>query len=236
MTFDFIFTGRTNNPNIDTYENFFRVGFDGASGGNGCDGQTSHFPSMWLTPPSTGDYLFIIISSEAECSSAQTLTGFGTLTADSSYHMLISFDHGSALVEITDTTAQSLPWSLSWSRSELDPAHIDQFVPVWWMTSRLGDVQYNVGGGAFDNVTITSFAETTTTTAVPTSSPSADPTGSPSADPTSSPSADPTSSPSADPTSSPSAVPTSSPSAVPTGTPSAVPTSSPSADPTGSPS
>ena len=61
MSFSFVWHGRVADAK---YEQFFRISFDSAFG-NGCDGQGSRYPSLWLLPDE--DALYISAASGELC-------------------------------------------------------------------------------------------------------------------------------------------------------------------------
>eukprot|EP01084_Bolivina_argentea_P172744 299199_1 len=54
IEFDVKFHGRSDDPRPGYQENFFRIGHDASTGGTGCDGEGSRYPSMFLTRESLG--------------------------------------------------------------------------------------------------------------------------------------------------------------------------------------
>lgn len=156
-TFDFVWSGRTNNPRSNSYEMFFRVGFD-SDYGNGCNGQNSRYPALWLT--SGSDRLAVSISEKDRCSTSYVLDDYGEIVKGIEYHMEIAFDDTSITVQLNEKM-NSPVWSTSFVRSGFISEHIGQYAPIWWMSGKFGSSQYNVGGGVFSNIEFQSEGFTT---------------------------------------------------------------------------
>ena len=227
MKFDFIFNGRSNSPNTNKYEMFFRVGFDSYYG-NGCSGHGSRYPSLWLRDKT--EELHLSVSDGVGCSQSQALTDYGVLNKGIPHHVHISFNDSLLTFHISGGGKDN--FTESWSRTPTLQSHIGKTANVWWMSSKFGYSQYNRGNGTFSNIVIISsdFGPTEVPTNVPTANPSAYPTTIPTAIPTANPIEIPTTfpsnNPSADPTSTPSADPTSSPSIIPNSVPTVAPSTS----------
>merc|ERR1719242_1121593 len=88
--FDFVWFGRSCNPNsCASVENYFRVGFT-ADNGNNCQGTYSRYPSLWLS--SSSDTLYVSISDTSSCSASVELDGLGTIVNATNYHIVIAFN------------------------------------------------------------------------------------------------------------------------------------------------
>ena len=200
MEFDFVFGGRTNSPNANFYENFFRVGFLATS--RNCDGEGSRYPSFWLNS-GFDDYMHVSVSSGNLCQSAQKLDGYGTISIGSTYHLKIAFNNTEIVINVSGGGKDN--YTQIHSRSPTLSSHIGQEANVYFMSPKFsGD--YNVGNGTLSNIVIISnvFTESPTlspVTANPTTNPTL-PTLTPSFSPTLPPST--TAAPSTGPTASPS--------------------------------
>lgn len=159
VEFDFEFTGRTDDPHLGTFEMFFRIGMD-ADSGTSCNGQLARYPALWLMEQQ--DVLLLSLSDSESCSKTYDLSDFGELVVGERYHIDIRFDDESLSVSIDgisdgiDTSFWSQKWSKTWSRSPTLNEHIGEVVPVWWMSDKFGSTTYNIGGGIFENVIISS--------------------------------------------------------------------------------
>lgn len=76
VEFDFIFGGRTNDPNENQTEMFFRIGYD-AAGGTSCHAQNSRYPSLWLS--NSANTLFLVSSDGSGCSNVHLLDSYGSI-------------------------------------------------------------------------------------------------------------------------------------------------------------
>jgi len=93
ISFTFIWHGRTTAPN--NYEQFFRIGFDSLLG-NGCDGQSSHYPGLWIERDS--DSLSVTASNDSKCSQLHSLSAapFGPIAIETPYEMRIAMRESDA--------------------------------------------------------------------------------------------------------------------------------------------
>ena len=170
MEFDFVFGGRTNDPNKDQSEMFFRIGYD-ATGGTSCDAQNSRYPSFSLS--SESETLYFIGSDGDGCSNVYSLEEYGIITVGITYHILVHFNDTSFFVGISGGN-KSL-WTNQWDRIPTLESHLGDEVPIWWMSDKFGPSQYNRANGTFSDVIITSnwfWYDTPTPTNEPTISPS----------------------------------------------------------------
>ena len=180
--FDFEWSGRTDTPRTKTFENFFRIGFD-AVFGTGCSGQSSRYPALWLTAKT--NELYLSLSQSSSCTKGHTLP-FGEIALNTPYRMAISWDDTVLNVAMEELDGVN-SWTTSYDRDGTLSAHIGAMAEVWWMSSKFGASEYNVGGGRFWNVTFRSSVDTADPTMDPTSSPTARPTVRPTPQPTLSP-------------------------------------------------
>ena len=181
--FDFLFGGRTNDPNPDAYEMFFRVGFD-SNLGNGCSGQGSRYPSLWLA--SGSNTLHVSVSDNNSCQPSYSLANYGTISVGVWYHIAISYNATSLWVEVSVGAEEQSSWSQSWLRDDTIRDHLGEEADIWWMSGKYGPTEYNRGNGTFRNITFTSadFQYTAEPTALPTAVPTAAPTIEPTVIPT----------------------------------------------------
>ena len=198
VEFDFVFGGRTNDPNKDQTEMFFRVGYD-PDGGNGCDGHNSAYPALWLFDDT--DKLFVSGSDSVSCSNVYSLEEYGTISVGESYHIFIGFNDTHFVVEMSGGSSN---WIREWDRNGTLESHLGDDVPIWFMSDKYGSGTYNRANGTFSNMTIISNWFTYDTP-MPTSEPTANPTSIPSLLPTHTPTLYPTLHPTLYPTSNPTA-------------------------------
>jgi len=192
VEFDFVWGGRTNDPQPGLFEMFFRVGYDSALG-NSCSGQGSRYPSFWIS--SSEDTMHVSTSNSSMCQPRQSLSDYGVISKHVSYHVLIAFNM--TLLSVHISGGDRAHFAKHWSREGgTRDSHIGTMAQIWWMSSKYGQTQYNRGNGTFSNVVITSKVYTPSPTADPTSPPT---TTSPSPSPSRPPSLQPL--PSAAPTS-----------------------------------
>ena len=213
MEFDFIFHGRTNHPSNNKYEMFFRVGFDSVLG-NSCNGQGSRYPSLWIRD--NADILHLSCSSSTSCQPSQSLTDYGILNKGISHHVVISYND--SLLTIHVSGGGKANYTQSWSRASTFSHHVRSVVPVWWMSTKFGTSQYNLGNGTFSNIKII-FSDFGTTTSLPTLEPSTRPTELPTFNPSTVPTQNPTAEPTMKPTTNPTVNPTNEPTVEPSSSP-----------------
>lgn len=130
--FDFIFNGRTNNPNYGFYENFFRIGFDAIS--RSCTGEGSRYPSFWLSnysPNDERDYMLVSVSSGSQCQISQKLNGFGIVEVGIKYHIKISFNSTQTMVSVDS-------WSQTWKKDPILDEHLGKEANVYFMSPKFG--------------------------------------------------------------------------------------------------
>merc|ERR1719242_1446846 len=123
IEFDFVFGGRSNDPNVDKSEMFFRIGYS-ASGGTSCDAQNSRYPALWLYGDT--NTLFLSASDGIGCSNTYSLRDYGAITIGVSYHLLITFNDTTFSVFINSQ------WTKHWDRSPTLDSHLGDEVPIWW--------------------------------------------------------------------------------------------------------
>ena len=158
------------------------------------------------------------------CQPSQSLTDYGVLNKGISHHVVISFND--SLLTIHVSGGGKANYTQSWSRASTFSHHVRSVVPVWWMSTKFGTSEYNLGNGTFSNIKIT-FSDfgTTTTLAPTTDKPTLQPTARPTELPTFSPSTVPTEN--RYPTAGPTMKPTTNPTVNPTNEPTVQPSSSP---------
>eukprot|EP01084_Bolivina_argentea_P107892 192860_1 len=91
IEFDFDFHGRSNDPpyRAGHQENFFRIGYDACcSGSEGCAGEGSSYPGMFLARSGLGDVLDIKVSSGTSCGFNNLLSDY-TLSTNQTHHIKI---------------------------------------------------------------------------------------------------------------------------------------------------
>ena len=168
VEFDFVFGGRTNDPNKDQTEMFFRIGYD-AVGGTSCDAQNSKYPSLWLSYNT--NTLYVSASDATGCSNFYLLSDYGNISVGVSYHIFIAFDDTHLFVGISGGNKSD--WTKEWDRSPTSESHLGDEVPIWWMSGKYGPSEYNRANGTFSEVIIKSDLFTFLT---PTSEPTSIPT------------------------------------------------------------
>eukprot|EP01083_Nonionella_stella_P012417 35247_1 len=238
IEFTFTFGGRTESERPNREENFFRIGYT-ATNSEKCDGQESHYPSLWLD--NDIDYLRVSYSSGSTCSDYRLLDTYNTIEVGATYHMLIAFNNSRISIHISGGGRPD--WNYTATRQPTLPQFIGVEVPVWWMSNKFQGYDYNRGNATFSNITIISYTpssnnpteaptmEPTTDTQSPTFSPSVHSTRSPTIEPTPEPTHRPTKDPTLDPTMEPTTEPTTHPTIEPTVNPTAYPTIEPTSDP-----
>eukprot|EP01084_Bolivina_argentea_P072063 130884_1 len=93
IEFDVTFHGRSNDPREGYQENFFRIGHDASTGGTGCAGEGSRYPSMWLTRESWATRLDISTSSDESCGTNMILDDYDDINFGIEHHIKISLDN-----------------------------------------------------------------------------------------------------------------------------------------------
>eukprot|EP01083_Nonionella_stella_P057306 150489_1 len=229
MEFDFIFTGRKNKPRPGHPENFFRVGGDASAHGDGCQGEGSRYPSLWLMG-GIYDMLSVSVSGYDSCFQQHSLELYGNITVGTSYHFHIAFNDSLLTVRIDDNWEQQWP-----HRSTLDQTD-GVVVDVWWSSNVASGTDDNTGGGIFSNIKIISGVFTMDPTAQPTTTPTVHPSNPPTETPTHHPSKTPSDTPTKMPSKTPSFPPTMTPTDDPSSNPSDMPTTTPSDTPSTPPS
>eukprot|EP01084_Bolivina_argentea_P149420 261013_1 len=93
IEFDVTFHGRSNDPRDGYQENFFRIGKTASpSGGTGCNGEGSRYPSMFLTRVSLGTRLDISTSSGTVCGTNLILDDYNDINFGIEHHIKISLN------------------------------------------------------------------------------------------------------------------------------------------------
>eukprot|EP01083_Nonionella_stella_P065731 172432_1 len=93
IEFDVTFHARSDNPRPGYQENFFRIGKPASpSGGQGCNGEGSRYPSMFLTRESLGTRLDISTSSGIACGTNMILYDYDDINFGIEHHIKISLN------------------------------------------------------------------------------------------------------------------------------------------------
>merc|ERR1719419_1676267 len=153
MEFDFVFNGRTNSPIESKFEMFFRIGFD-AKNGNNCNGHNSRYPSFWLKD--TEPMLFLSVSSGPKCATVpkDALSEYGTISRGVPHHVVIAFNDSSLSFQISG--GGKADFAERWEREPTPSHHIGAEAPIWWMSTKFGQTEYNRANGTFSNILILS--------------------------------------------------------------------------------
>lgn len=146
LSFDFVWNG----PAVPGEpEMFFRVGFDSLYG-TSCDGQSSNYPSFWV---SGDDHLMIVVSDSESCSKRYTLSEYNAVTRFVSHHVEIYFDDDTLSVNISG--GSKADYHRSWNKTHPLHHHIGQMAPVWIMSSKFGATDFNTANGTISAIVIT---------------------------------------------------------------------------------
>eukprot|EP01083_Nonionella_stella_P077698 212291_1 len=264
IEFDFLFNGRSNDvlscehtePPAhgfegfrfsDYQENFFRIGKKSTASAPDC--YPSHFPSMWLGPLCSDNYLVMFFNSgyytfpyvnrtkfEIECYiHHESLMDYGNLSTTQWHHITIAINRTQSVIYISGggkpdySNTNDMGMYASYS--------LGDEVPIWFATDpSYYKYGFTTGNGIFSNISIQS--RLFTWTHFPSNAPSSPPTSSPTDatfPPTSTPTYSPTDSPIEAPTFAPTFTPTYSPTDSPIEAPTFAPTFTPTYSPTDSP-
>eukprot|EP01083_Nonionella_stella_P077700 212294_1 len=254
IEFDFLFNGRSNDvvscesmeppahgirPR-DYQENFFRIGEKSITAspsdcekGHASSCYPSHFPSMWLGPLCSDNYLVVFFNSgyytfpyvdrnkfEIQCYvHHESLKDYGTLSTTQWHHITIAMNLSQVVIEISGGGKPDYSHTIDEPMYPGDA--LGEEVPVWFMTDHIDtDTAFNAGDAIFSNIVINSSVFTWTP--FPSESPTYRPTNVPTKV-TVSPTSAPTYSPSFAPSEAPTCLPSSTPSYSPTGAPTFAP-------------
>eukprot|EP01084_Bolivina_argentea_P142926 251055_1 len=222
IEFDVTFHGRSNDPRPGYHENFFRIGKPASpSGGTGCDGEGSRYPSMFLSRESLGTMLDISTSSGIACGTNMILYDYDDINFGIEHHIKISLNN--TLLQVWINGGGKQDYHTSFPRyNPTQEKYINVTVPIWFMSNSFyPSMPFNVGSATFSNIIIKSSVFCIGCTDMPTVSPTAEPTNQPTTyEPT---------------TFVPTSIPTKKPTNYPTMSPTNYPTHQPTVHPTNSP-
>eukprot|EP01084_Bolivina_argentea_P142927 251056_1 len=157
IEFDVTFHGRSNDPRPGYHENFFRIGKPASpSGGTGCDGEGSRYPSMFLSRESLGTMLDISTSSGIACGTNMILYDYDDINFGIEHHIKISLNNTVFQVWITGGGKQDYNRTFPRSNPTQDK-YINVTVPIWFMSNSFyPSMPFNVGSATFSNIIIKS--------------------------------------------------------------------------------
>eukprot|EP01084_Bolivina_argentea_P025752 47889_1 len=155
IEFDVIFHARSDNPRLGYQENFFRIGKPAETGGWGCDGEGSRYPSMFLTRSSLGTRLDISTSSGIACGINIILDDYDDINFGIEHHIKISFNN--TLLQVWITGGGKQDYYGHFTRNPTQDKYINVSVPIWFMSDAFyATTPFNVGSATFSNIIIKS--------------------------------------------------------------------------------
>eukprot|EP01084_Bolivina_argentea_P066007 120315_1 len=99
--------------------------------------------------------MYVSASSGTVCQPMdQGLDDYGSITINTSYHLIIAFNSTNLTVHVTGGGKPE--WERTWPRKPTHEGDVGQEVPVWWMSNKNDGTPFNLGAGVFTNVVIKS--------------------------------------------------------------------------------